>query len=132
MKYTLDTNIISYYLKGNQQVVEKLDSEAENDNIVIPTFVYLEIKKWLLALGSKSKLSAFDKMFEEFGVGIIDKEILDKALSIYINLRKIGITVDDGDLRIAAYCINNNHVLVTNNTKHFESIENLQIVNWAM
>jgi predicted nucleic acid-binding protein len=84
MKYALDTNIISYYLKGDKQIVEKLDGDAENDNIIIPVVVYLEIKKWLLALNSTTKLSAFDKMFEEFGAGIIDKEALDDALSIYI------------------------------------------------
>jgi predicted nucleic acid-binding protein len=132
MKYALDTNIISYYLKGNSQVVEKLDSEAESDNIVVPFFVYFEIKKWLLALNSKTKLTAFDKMFEEFGAGMINREALDLALSIYIKLRKVGITVDDGDLLIAAYCIQNNHILVTNNQRHFEKIEGLQVVNWAV
>jgi predicted nucleic acid-binding protein len=131
MKYALDTNIVSYYMKGNKQIVEKLDSEAESDNILIPFFVYFEIKKWLLALDSKTKLSAFDKMFEAFGAGMIDRETFDLALSIYIKLRKAGITVDDGDLLIAAYCILNNHILVTNNEKHFEKIEGLQVVNWA-
>jgi len=75
-----DTNIVSYYLKGNKQIVEKLDSEAENDNILIPFFVYFEIKKWLMALDSKTKLSAFDKMFEAFGTGMINRETLDLAL----------------------------------------------------
>ena len=131
MKYALDTNIITYYLKGYEKIVEKVDREAESDNTVIPSFVYFEIKKWLLAINSKNKLQAFDKMFGEFGVGIIDKETLDIALSIYIKLRKIGITVDDGDLLIAAYCIQNNYILVTNNLKHFERIEKLQVVNWA-
>jgi predicted nucleic acid-binding protein len=131
MKYALDTNIVSYYMKGNKQIVEKLDSEAESDNILIPFFVYFEIKKWLLALDSKTKLSAFDKMFEAFGAGMIDRETFDLALSIYIKLRKAGITVDDGDLLIAAYCILNNHILVTNNERHFEKIEGLQVVNWA-
>jgi len=132
MKYALDTNIVSYYLKGNKQVVERLDSEAENDNILIPFFVYFEIKKWLMALDSKNKLSAFDEMFEEFGASMIDRETFDLALSIYIKLREAGITVDDGDLLIAAYCILNNHILVTNNERHFKSIEGLQVVNWAV
>jgi len=132
MKYALDTNIVSYYLKGNRQVVEKLDSEAEKDNILIPFFVYFEIKKWLMALDSKNKLSAFDEMFEEFGASMIDRETFDLALSIYIKLRKAGITVDDGDLLIAAYCILNNHILVTNNERHFGNIEGLQVVNWAI
>jgi predicted nucleic acid-binding protein len=56
-------------------------------------------------------------------------EVLENPQSI--KLRKNGITVDDGDLLIAAYCIQNNYILVSNNQKHFEKIENIQVVNWS-
>jgi predicted nucleic acid-binding protein len=130
MKYALDANIISYYLKGNEKVREKADKEAENDNIIIPPFAYFEVKKWLMEVNSKTKLQAFEKLFEKHGIDIIEKETLDVSLSMYIKLRKKGITVDDGDLLIAAYCMLNNCILVTNNLKHFENIENIQVVNW--
>jgi len=42
MKYALDTNIITYYLKGNEKIQVKVDKEAENENIVIPPFAYME------------------------------------------------------------------------------------------
>ena len=131
MKYALDTNIITYYLKGNEKIIDKVDKEAENDNIIIPPFAYFEAKKWLMAINSKTKLQAFEKLFEIYGIDAIEKETLDLSLSIYIKLRKNGITVDDGDLLIAAYCIQNNYVLVSNNLKHFEKIENIQVVNWT-
>ena len=53
MKYALDTNIITYYLKGNEKIQDKVDKEAENENIVIPPFAYFEVKKWLLAVNLK-------------------------------------------------------------------------------
>jgi len=130
MKYALDTNIITYYLKGNEKIQDKVDKEAENDNIIIPPFAYFEIKKWLMAVNSKIKLQAFEKLFERYGIDNIEKETLDLSLSIYKKLRDNGITIDDGDLLIAAYCIQNNYILVTNNLKHFEGIENIQVVNW--
>jgi len=43
MKYALDTNIITYYLKGNERILDKVDQEAKNDNIIIPPFAYFEI-----------------------------------------------------------------------------------------
>ena len=46
MKYALDTNIITYYLKGNGKILDKVDEAAENGNIIIPPFAYFEIKKW--------------------------------------------------------------------------------------
>jgi len=131
MKYALDTNIITYYLKGNEKILDKVDKEAGNDNIIIPPFAYFEVKKWLLAVNSKNKLEAFEKLFEKCGIDAIEKEILDFSLSIYIKLRKNGITIDDGDLLIAAYCIQNNYILVSNNQKHYEKIENIQVVNWT-
>jgi len=84
-----------------------------------------------MALNSKNKLQAFERLFEEYGIGSIDKAMLNLALSLYIKLRKTGIAIDDGDLLIAAYCIRNNLPLVSNNVKHFEKLENLQVVNWA-
>jgi len=131
MKYALDTNIITYYLKGNADVQDKVDGEAKNDNIVIPPFAYFEVKKWLMVINSKNKLQAFERLFEEYGIDSIDKAMLNLALSLYIKLRKAGIAIDDGDLLIAAYCIQNNLILVSNNVKHFGKIEGLQVVNWA-
>jgi predicted nucleic acid-binding protein len=131
MKYALDTNIVTYYLKGNEKIQDKVDKEAENDNIIIPPFAYFEIKKWLMAVNSKIKLQAFEKLFDRYGIDNIEKETLDLSLSIYKKLRDNGITIDDGDLLIAAYCIQNNYILVTNNLKHFEGIENIQVVNWV-
>jgi len=131
MKYVLDTNIITYYLKGNKSIQDRVDNEAENDNIIIPPFVYFEIEKWLSAINSKNKLYAFEQLFKEYGIDTIDKEIFDLAVLIYVKLRKDGITIDDGDLLIAAYCIQNNYTLVSNNLKHFEKIENIQVVNWT-
>jgi predicted nucleic acid-binding protein len=132
MKYALDTNIITYYLKGNEKILDKVDQEAGNDNIIIPPFAYFEIKKWLMAINSKVKLQAFEKLFQKYGIDVIEKETLDLSLSIYIQLHKNGVTIDDGDLLIAAYCIQNNYILVSNNQKHFEKIDNLQVVNWAI
>ena len=130
MKYALDTNIVTYYLKGNEKIVGKVDKEAENDNIIIPPFAYFEIKKWLLVINSKNKLEAFERLFEEYGIDAIDKETFDLSLSIYRKLRNEGIAIDDGDLLIAAYCIHNGYTLVSNNLKHFEKIKNMQVVNW--
>ena len=132
MKYALDTNIITYYLKGYTKIIEKVDREAKNDNIIIPPLAYFEIKKWLLAVNSITKLQALEKLIVKYGIDSIEKEVLDIALDIYIKLRKGGIIIDDGDILIAAYCIRNNYILVTNNSKHFGHIDNLQVVNWAV
>jgi len=130
IKYALDTNIISYYLKGNAKLINRINDEVKDGNIIIPPIVYFEIKKWLLKNQSKTKLAAFEILLSKYGVDTISKETLDTSLSIYLNLQSKRITVDDADIFIAGYCIQNDYVLVTNNTKHFENIEKLKIQNW--
>jgi predicted nucleic acid-binding protein len=129
--YALDTNIISYYLKTNQEIINKVSNEIKNGNrIIIPPIVYFEIKRWLLSNNAMIKLAAFETLCSHSYMGVIDKEILEIAISLYVGLRKRGFTIEDADILIAAYCIKNNCILVTNNIKHFENIESLKIINW--
>ncbi|MCL2722571.1 MAG: PIN domain-containing protein [Treponema sp.] len=131
IKYALYTDIVSYYLKGNIKLIERINDEIKNGNIVIPPIVYFEIKKWLLKNNSKSKLAAFDTLLKKYGIEPISKETLDISLSIFIGLKSKNLTVDDADILIAGYCIQNDHILITNNTNHFNKIDNLKIENWT-
>jgi tRNA(fMet)-specific endonuclease VapC len=49
---------------------------------------------------------------------------------LYSSLRKSGKTIGDADILIAAIVIKNNGTLVSNNTKHYEAIEELKLINW--
>ena len=49
---------------------------------------------------------------------------------IKAGLQKSGHTIDDMDLLIAATAIAQNMVLVTHNTKHFEHIPGIRLVDW--
>jgi len=128
--YALDTNIVSYFLKNDSSIIKKIKLEIErNNDFVIPPTVYFEIHNWLLVNNSEKKMAIFKDMYSSQGIGVIDKDILDIASRVKVNLQNQGIAIGD-DVLIAAYCIKHNLVLVTNNTKHFKDIENLQIVNW--
>jgi predicted nucleic acid-binding protein len=130
MIYALDTNIVSYYLKGNIDLIKKINNAVLYDTIIIPPMVYYEIKKWLLRVNSKNKLEFFEKLISKHGIDTVGKESFDLSASIYVKLQQVGITIEDSDLLIAAYCLQNGYVLITNNTKHFENIENLSYQNW--
>jgi predicted nucleic acid-binding protein len=45
-------------------------------------------------------------------------------------LRRQGITIGTSDLLIAGIAIEKNLQLITNNKKHFENIEGLEMDNW--
>ena len=64
MLYALDTNIVSYFLKGDIKIIERMELEKKNGNkFIIPPMVYFEIQNWLLINKSKKKMSIFKEMY---------------------------------------------------------------------
>jgi tRNA(fMet)-specific endonuclease VapC len=67
---------------------------------------------------------------ENINIFSFDNEIIELAANIYADLRSNEKTVGDADIIIAAIVISNNGKLVSNNTKHFINIKDLQLINW--
>ena len=131
-KYALDSNILSYLLKGNEAVLAKVEAEtAAGNEVFIPPIVYYEVKRGLLAVNATAKMELFLDFCAENMVGHIGREVLDVAADIHAAFRKIGRGADDADILIAAFCVVHGYTLVTHNTKHFEGIDGLQIEDWV-
>ena len=129
--YTFDTNILSYYIKGNDSIANRLKKELSGGNqFTINPITYYEINRGLLAIDSQKKLQKFRDLCQVFGVIELSKDVLDIAAKNYVILRKKGQLIEDADLFIAAACIVNDLILVTNNEKHFVLIDGLKIENW--
>ena len=131
--YALDTNIISYLLKGDKAIVNQYrQAGKKGSDFVLPPIVYYEVKRWFLETGATDKKIAFDKLCEVIPLGELTQEILDTSAAIYVKMRKAGKPMGDADIIIAAFCLVNNYTLVTNNTRHFEGIDGLKLVNWKI
>jgi tRNA(fMet)-specific endonuclease VapC len=131
--FVLDTNIISYYLKGHEPVVSNIASALiKGHSIFIAPIAYYEIKRGLMAVNAQKRLKEFSDFCKLLGVGQLSNNILDIAAEVYVEQRKMGYTIDDADIFIAAYCINQRYTLVTNNIKHFEHISGLTLLDWTL
>jgi len=131
MIYALDTNIITYILKNDIEVVMQYRKETrEGNGFIIPPIVFYEVQRGLLAREIQTKLQAFKSFCKKIPVGDISLPVLLKAAKIYALLHQQGNLIEDSDIFIAAYCIINDFTLVTNNTRHFERIDGLKLVNW--
>jgi Holliday junction resolvasome RuvABC DNA-binding subunit len=74
-KYALDTNIITYYLKGDKNIINRVTEETDNENcIIIPPTAFYEIKRWLLTVNSNKKLALFETMCSVSGVGSMTRK----------------------------------------------------------
>ncbi|GHT15561.1 tRNA(fMet)-specific endonuclease VapC [Bacteroidia bacterium] len=130
--YVLDTNIVSFYLKGNETVANNITNALlSGDSVLVAPIAYYEIKRGLLAVNSQKRLKEFESFCKLFGVGESNNEDLDISAEIYVEQRKMGTTIEDADIFIAAFCKNRNFTLVTNNTKHFEHISGLMLCDWS-
>ena len=67
---------------------------------------------------------------EDLLIFTIDNDVIEIASNLYSNLRKNGKTIGDADILIAAIVIKNDGTLVSNNTKHYEGINQLKLINW--
>ena len=127
----VDTDILSFYFKGDQKVVDKFnDYLSEFDVINISIITYYEILGGL-------KFKKADKQIKEFEVFVnnntiihISEESAKISGDIYANLRQKGITIGTSDILIAGIAIENELTLITNNERHYESIQGLKIENW--
>ena len=131
MIYALDTNVIIQLINGNELVCGRRDTAIDNGNdIVIPPFADYEILRGFYFKPSPLNEKLYSEICEFYPVGVIDSKIWKCGARLYAELRNAGRSADDGDILIAAFCIENGYTLVTNNTKHFKNINGLLVENW--
>jgi len=127
----IDTDVLSYYFKGDKIVVENFEKYLEYyDLIEISLITYYEIVSGLLAKNALKQLSIFDDFVTENLVLPMTEKSARISSELYSTLRQNGSIVDDIDLLIAGIAIENDMILVTNNEKHFGRISGLKIANW--
>ena len=121
--YLLDTNIIIYYLKGDQSVVNYLNNLL-NKNLLL-----------YISVISETELFSFEKLTEEEENKI--KEILetlyilpiDSQIARLAGFLKRSFKIGLADSLIGATAIIYKLTLVTRNVKDFKKIPNLSITS---
>ena len=128
----LDTDIVSEFLRGNKKVVSKVDKYLhEFGSINLSIITYYEILNGLLYKDAQKQLDRFDKFIELNEVFLLTIHTVKISANIQASLRKNGTEIGHADTLIAGIAIANGLQLITNNTKHFNRIEELDIDNWT-
>jgi predicted nucleic acid-binding protein len=132
MIYALDTNILSYLLRGDDRVARRWMEERFRGGVsVIPLIVYYEAKRGLISAKASVKLASLESLCQRFEIIRLTVIDINLACRIYADRKSRGLSLDDADILIAAQALCRGYTLVTNNIKHFEDIDGLKVVNWA-
>jgi len=132
MVYALDTNIIIHLLRQAPAVMAHRDATIDKGGtLIIPPYVNFEIQRGFQYVPAPSKEQIYKQLCERCGIGEMNKGAWERAAVLYGDLRKKRLAVGDADLLIAAFCIENDYILVTNNVKHFGLIDGLEIEDWT-
>ena len=131
----LDTNICSFIMRERPlHLLKVLQAHVENkDRIVVSAITYAEMR--FGAIGKKAS-PKHNNIVDEFmsridSVLSWDKEAVDATTAIKKNLSDKGTPIGANDTAIAGHAISSACVLVTNNTKEFKRIPNLQLEDWT-
>ncbi len=125
----LDTCIVFAYLNGNQTVAARLKSHLPD--VAISSIVLGELLYGARASARSTENLQNLKTFAQL-VDIVDfnQQSADSYSRIRLSLRQKGRPSGETDMLIAAIAVANNAIFVTDNTKHFQHIEDLRLENW--
>jgi tRNA(fMet)-specific endonuclease VapC len=136
--WILDTDHISLYQRGDQNVINRLSS-ANPKNLAV-TVISLEeqmygrlseIKKATSAISLITAYSRLEITLDYFkSVQVLPFD--QNAHTSFESLIRQKLRVGTQDLRIAAIALSVNGIVVTRNQKDFGKVPNLQVENWAV
>lgn len=130
--YLLDTNICIYSMKGMYDLKEKI-LQVGIENCFVSEITVMELTYGV----ENSEASKKEKNFEKLNsfLNSINIQTVTSCIKLFAKeksrLKKLGILIDHFDLIIGTTAVANEMILVTNNSKHFERIDSIQIENWS-
>ncbi len=127
----IDTDILSYFLKGEIGVVKKMMAYLkEYPKLNISIVTKYEVLSGLEYKKTVKQIENFDIFLKQCKIINLSDKSVRYFAKIYGELRRKGITIGTSDLLIAGIASANNWQLITNNEKHYKEITGLEISNW--
>jgi tRNA(fMet)-specific endonuclease VapC len=128
----LDSNTISYYFRGDPQVVPRLQALRPAD-LGVPAIVEYELRYGLLRLppdAAAPRLAALAQLLRPMQILSFDSECAFYAARIRAELEAAGTPIGPHDTLIAATALRFQATLVTRNVREFSRVQGLQWLNW--
>ncbi len=128
----LDSNTISYYFRGDPNVVPRLQALRPVD-LGVPAIVEYELRYGLLRMPQEAaapRLAALTQLLRPMQLLAFDSECAAQAARLRVELEALGTPIGPHDTLIAATALRHQATLVTRNVREFARVPGLQVLNW--
>ena len=130
MKYLLDTDTVSYALRGIGGVSDRLRAQ-EPDDVCISSVTEAELWFGVEKRGSKKLRRLVSSFLQPLQVVCFDSDAARCYGTIQSRLSDAGSPVGMADAMIAAVGLTRKLIVVTRNAKHFRRIRGLTLEDWT-
>ena len=120
----LDSNTISYYFRGDPQIVPRLQAVRPAD-LGVPAIVEYEIRYGLLRMPPDTaapRFAALKQLLQPMQTLAFDSECTAEAARIRVELEAAGQPIGPHDTLIAATALRYQGTLVTRNVREFSRV----------
>ncbi|MCD6271402.1 MAG: type II toxin-antitoxin system VapC family toxin [Deltaproteobacteria bacterium] len=130
--YLLDTNIISYWMRGDRKVIDRLKKIAPSDlflsSITLAEILYGIEKSPMKKKERRLKIKQISSLL---GMYSFDEAAAWEYAVIRAQLEREGRVISERDTQIASIAMANKLIVVTHNVKEFGRIGKLKVEDWA-
>ncbi len=130
--YLLDTNIISYWMRGDKRVIDRIKKHFPSDlalsSITLAEILYGIEKSLVKKEERRSKIKQILSLLDLYS---FDESSAWEYAVIRTQLERNGMVISERDTLIASIGMANKLTVVTHNVKEFTRIDNLKVEDWA-
>lgn len=132
MKYMLDTNICIYAIKHKPDTVIRKFLSHDPEELCISAITYAELRHGVeKSMAVERNCIAMSLFLSPITILQFDEHAAEEYGRIKAELEKKGTPIGPMDTLIAGHAKSRGLILVTNNTREFNRVDDLTVENWA-
>lgn len=135
MMYLLDTNIVSYFLRGASPTLNQRILDSAPESLAISIISAGELRYGLSRLPPSRRAAQLAQQLDALLTAVAVLALPAEAAQHYGTARSLleaaGTPIGGNDLWIAAHALAQDLTLVTHNTREFERVPGLKLENWV-
>ena len=131
--YLLDTNIVSYWMRGDSKITGRLKDHAPSElalsAITLAEILYGIEKPPVRKQERRHKIQQIISLLRLYP---FDEKAAGEYAVVRSELERSGSAISERDTQIAAVALTHRLIVVTHNGKEFGRIDRLELEDWAV